>query len=521
MANEKVDVVIVGAGASGSVFASVMAKAGKKVVLLDNGPDWQLSDLVSSEVWGRRLRPAGAPFLLEGKNPFGYAGQAGWGVGGAALHYFGNHPRFLPNDFKIKSEHNRALDWPISYQDIAPFNDRVAHDIGMSGDARAEEKWRPAGKSYPLPPLKTFRHGEIWVKGFEAMGVRMAPAPVAINSAEYQGRKACVQCGWCSSGCAIGALANPLVTYLGEARKAKAEVRPFSTVTRVLTNQQGTRATGVEYYDDKRQRQVQEASVVVLAAWSAQNPRIMLNSATDRHSKGLANANGLVGKYMMSHTIASTAAIFDEDLENHRGTIGAQFMSYDRYGKTSHKAVFGSTYIALGAAQKTHDFAGSRPDLFGAELHAHMKRAARGFTRISVFGEELPNIENRVELASDKDAFGMPLGRIVHSYDQDALAVWNANIELGQQAAKAAGAKETWSGRATPTSHLHGGTIMGSNAANSVVDSYGQSHEIPNLWIAGPGIFPTEGASNPTYTILAVSLRGAEQLAWKWGTVAG
>ena len=71
-------------------------------------------------MWGRRIRPAGAPFLLEGKNPFGYAGQAGWGVGGAALHYFANHPRFLPNDYKIKSEHNRALDWPISYQDVAP-----------------------------------------------------------------------------------------------------------------------------------------------------------------------------------------------------------------------------------------------------------------------------------------------------------------------------------------------------------------------------------------------------------------
>ena len=108
MASEKVDVVIVGAGASGSVFASVLAKAGKKVVILEAGPDWQLTDLVSSEMWGRRIRPAGAPFLLEGKNPFGYAGQAGWGVGGAALHYFANHPRYLPSDFKIKSEHNRA-----------------------------------------------------------------------------------------------------------------------------------------------------------------------------------------------------------------------------------------------------------------------------------------------------------------------------------------------------------------------------------------------------------------------------
>jgi choline dehydrogenase-like flavoprotein len=88
MANEKVDVVIVGAGASGSVYASVLAKAGKKVVLLEAGPDWELSDLVSSEIWGRRIKLAGAPILLEGRNPMAYAAQGGWGVGGPALHYY-------------------------------------------------------------------------------------------------------------------------------------------------------------------------------------------------------------------------------------------------------------------------------------------------------------------------------------------------------------------------------------------------------------------------------------------------
>src|SRR5262249_50972304 len=93
MTNEKVDVVIVGAGASGSVFASVLAKAGKKVVLLEQGPDWELSDLISSDIWGRRIKPAGAPILLDGKNPMAYAAQAGWGSGGASLHYFANFPR--------------------------------------------------------------------------------------------------------------------------------------------------------------------------------------------------------------------------------------------------------------------------------------------------------------------------------------------------------------------------------------------------------------------------------------------
>ena len=311
MANEKVDVVIVGAGASGSVYAAVLAQAGKKVVLLEQGPDWQMSDLISSDIWGRRVKTAGAPFLLEGKNPFGYSYQSGWGVGGAALHYFANFPRLLPNDFKIKSEHNRAHDWPISYDDVAPYYDQVAQDIGVSGDAKAEEPWRPAGKPYPMPPMKTFRHGEVWLKGFESVGIRTVPAAVGMNSIEFKGRPACIYDGWCHVGCPIGALANPNLTYLADAKKAGAVIRPLSTVTRVLTNAQGSKVTGVEYYDQKKERQVQEASVVVLAAWAAQNPRLLLNSATDKHAKGLANANGLVGKYMMAHFNSGTWAMFD------------------------------------------------------------------------------------------------------------------------------------------------------------------------------------------------------------------
>ena len=114
----------------------------------------------------------------------------------------------------------------------------------------------------------------------------------------------------------------------------------------------------------------------------------------------------------------------------------------------------------------------------------------------------------------------MPLAKIVHSYDKDAEAVWNANFDEGLKIAKATGAKDMWSARGSmPTIHLIGGTIMGTAAGNSVVNSYGQTHEIPNLYVAGPGIFATSGASNPTYTIFALSLRGAEQLASSWGTV--
>src|SRR5262249_31358781 len=147
-----------------------------------------------------------------------------------------------------------------------------------------------------------------------------------------------------------------------------------------------------------------------------------------RDRQGLANSSGLLGKYMMAHFSSGTWAMFDEDIQNHMGTTGAQFMSYAPCGQTGQRAAFASPFTVAGSALTTRDlggFANARLDLFGPDLAAFMKRAARGLTRIGAFGEELPNMENRIELASDKDEFGMPLAKIIHSYDQDAVALWN------------------------------------------------------------------------------------------------
>ena len=271
---------------------------------------------------------------------------------------------------------------------------------------------------------------------------------------------------------------------------------------------------------------MQEASVVVLAAWSAQNPRIMLNSATDKHAKGLANTSGLLGKYMMAHFASGTWALFDEDIQNYLGTTGAQFMSYDRYGKTSQKGAFGSSFIVAGSALKTSDlggFANARLDLFGPELASFMKRAARGLTRINAFGEELPNIENRVELASDKDEFGMPLAKIIHSFDQDAVALWNANFEEGLKIAKATDAKEVWSGTRQHADdpphgrndHGHGGRQLGHQQLRPDATKSRIS-----MW---PGPASLRPRAHPTRPTRFLRCRCAAPSSWRanWNTVAG
>jgi choline dehydrogenase-like flavoprotein len=521
---EKVDVAIVGAGPSGSIFADVLARAGKKVVLLEFGPDWDYRQFVSSEIWGKRLKHA-PRFQLAGRNNPGHGSNAGWGTGGAMIHFFANFPRLHPGDFRVKSQYGKGLDWPISYDDLSPYYDRIAADIGVAGDAAQERRWYPIAKNYPMPPMKTFRHGEIFRDAFKAHGFPLAPMPVTINSTAYKDRPACTNCGWCHVGCAIGAHGTPLVSHLREARKHGAEVRQFSYVTRIITNQNGDRVTGVEYYDAKRERHVQPAAAVVLAAYAAEIPRLMLNSATGKHPNGLSNRNGLVGKYLMCHSTGGAWALFDEDVQNHLGTAANQFMSYEHYGdKTRSKKGFGSIFIRAGSALKPNiGIAGARPDLFGQPLADFMKRAVRGLARVSISGEEMPRAENRVELSSDKDEFGLPIARIIHSYDKDVIGSWDFGREEAFAIAKSAKPKEAWkTGGAQPgTSHLVGGTIMGTDASNSVTNSFGQTHELGNLYIAGAGLFPTEGSVNPTNTLMAVSLRGAEHMAKNFGAIAG
>jgi len=511
------EVVIVGSGATGSLIAARLGAAGRKVVVLEGGPQRKLEDLYSSTIWSRRLKWAGPSVQTTGAHAVAFPFEAGWGRGGSALHHYATWLRLHPEDFNFNTLYGKGLDWPIDYEDLRPYYDRLQSDVGLSGDAELEV-WRPPGAPYPMPPQPVFRQGEIIGAGFAALGQHVAPLPAAINSVPYKGRPACIQDGWCDAGCPTGALANPIVLFAEAMEKANVETRMGAHVSRLLTDPSGRRVQSVEYFDREGAMHIVEPKLVVLAAFAVETPRILLNSRNEKHPDGLANSSGLVGRYFTSHAAVNVYGLFDEETDNHMGRTGGQLLCQDGYAKDANRGFLGGHTWRIGAALKLGDLGGianARLDLFGPKLVEFMQRAANHLASMSAIADNLPVIDNRVELSSETDQNGLPLARIVHNLGEDALRCIEAAANEGKSIFDAAGATEVWAAPVR-TEHLMGGTIMGREADASVTDGYGRTHDIENLFIAGPGLFPSGGAVNPTYTASALAARTADFVIREW-----
>lgn len=515
---EEVDVVIIGAGASASIMAANLAQCGKKVVLLEGGPAHTAEDLYSSQIWARRIKWFGPPTETGGPDPLAVGFGSGWGTGGAALHHYGVWLRRHADDFTMQSQFGQGFDWPIQYDDLRPFYDQVQSEVGLSGDAEAEV-WRPAGAPYPMPPLPTLTQGTMIASGFTKLGLRTSPIPMAINSIPYGGRPACVQDGWCDAGCAILALANPLAVYLPKALQAGAEVRNGHVVTRILTNSSGKRAVGVEYYLEPGRPRIMRASVVIVSAYTFQTPRLLFNSATTKCPNGLANSSGAVGKYMMTNISGNVYGFFQQETENYRGQVGGQLLCQDDYTKNPDRGYINSSQWLGANTLKPNDLLGivnARPELYGEPLHQFMRKAAKYLATMTFVGENLPSADSRLTLSNHKDRYGMPLAQVTHAYGPSDLACFEAGMKQGASIFNAAGAEDVWT-TGHVAMHAMGGAIMGSDAARSVTNSYGQTHDLPNLFVTGPGLFPTSAAVNPNFTIHALTLRSAKYILQHWG----
>ena len=504
---EELDAVVIGTGAGGAPLLAKLAKAGLKVVALEAGrwfdspaEQFPTDELAAGQIYwsGERLSGGDTPQVHGGNT-------SGTGVGGSTLHWGAFCPRADERDMKLKTDSGEGVDWPLGYHDLVPYYEEIERFLGVSGPS--PYPWDPS-RRYPTGPVPINGPGQLMMKGFEALGLRASAAPIAALSQdysqpEYGTRHACVNRGFCHQGCRNGAKASMDVTYLPWAVRAGAEIRPECFVTGFEQDASG-RLTAVVYQDAsdaaKPVTRCQRTRHVFLCAGAVETPRLLLHTR-------LANANGIVGKHYMGHIAPQVWGTFDQPVRMNKG-FPATVISEDTLRPKDADFAGGYLVQSLGVVPVTWSTGVARGrGLFGEALTRYL--ADYNFIAgIGVNGETLPTDKNFLELSDELDTNGIPKPLIHFSYHGNEERMVAHSVKLMIEAWQAAGARDIW---VLPrTAHTVGTCRMGVDAEASVVDPFGRSHEIPNLWISDNSTFPSSLAANPALTIMALSLRTAE-----------
>jgi choline dehydrogenase-like flavoprotein len=527
--SEHADVLIVGAGASGGVAALRLARAGMRVVCLEQGewqdsaqypgagPDWELQ---ARKQWtsSPNERAAPADYPIDFTRSDMVLGNFN-GVGGGTILYSAVWPRLLPSNFRTRTEHGVADDWPLSYEELAPYYEETDRQFGVSG--LGGNPAYPPGADPPLPPLPIGRAGLALARAHARLGWHWWPESNAILSADHDGRHACVQRGSCGSGCNEGAKGSTDVTHWPRALAAGAQLVTGARVRRVEIDGRG-RARGATWIDADGREHFEAADVVLCAANGIGTARLLLLSAHAGAPDGLANSSGLVGRRLMVHPGVMVDGYFDDDLQSHRGHFGGQIQSLEFGPADPSRGFAGSTRWSLaptgGPVAAAFGLRGRV--VFGREHHEHHRsRFGRG-ARWVVLCEDLPDVEHRVELSGDLlDSSGIPAPAVHYRLSDDARAAIAWSTERATESLLEAGARTVDSAPMRTNSHLLGTARMGDDPTTSVVDRWGVAHDVPNLAIVDGSVFVTVGAANPTSTICALALRAVEHLLDDRGAV--
>ena len=560
----KTDVVVIGLGAVGGVAVLPLVNAGLNVIGLEAGGWFSNRDFAPDEVrnnlrdWPQQVAKAKNEIPTVRANINFEAVQGGGhpmmnGVGGTSLHYWAQSWRLNPWDFKTVSEttarygahripeNSTVEDWPISYEDLEPYYDRVEYAIGVSGNAgningskqaNGNPFEGPRARAYPMPGLRSSGYTDMMSDAARGLGWTPFQGPAAINTEVYGDRPGCFYHGYCDrGGCHVNAKSSTAVTTIPEALKSGLlKVVTHARVLKILNDADG-RVTGVEYLIGN-QVMFQPADAVMLASHTYENVRLLMLSTSQQFPNGLANNSGQVGQHYLSHHQgAPVIALFPKNLNNWYG-LPAQGVAIDEWADDNfdHSDL---DFIGGGnlwtytdrkpiAAAKMSTF--DKVPNWGSKWKSFVSENADRTNVSYIQKTTLPYRGNQLDLDPQvKDKLGFPVIRITAEYKDNELRIAQFTQDRMEEWYRAAGATDiirAGLGNAMGAStHAYGGTRMGNDPTTNVTNAFGFAHESPNLGILGSSVMGTSGARNPTLTAQALAWRTAEHLVENWDTI--
>ncbi|PYI79591.1 MAG: GMC family oxidoreductase [Verrucomicrobia bacterium] len=521
------DVLIIGAGPTGAVAAKRFAEAGLSVVALEQGdwPDYSKAraehldfELTAGHYWSgnpnRRQAPADYPIDDEESDIDAVLYNA---VGGGTVIYAAHWQRNMPSDFRVRTLDSVADDWPLTYEDLAPYYERVEADFGVSG--LAGDPAFPPGQGPPLPPAPLAPMGRCVAGAHNQLGWHWWPAPNAIATRAHGPLRPCTQRATCMWGCIEGAKGSVDITHWPQNIQHGVRLVTGARVRRLETNGEGL-VTGAEYVDRANKVHFQKAAVTVLAANGIGTPRLLLLSKSSKFPNGLANSSGLVGKRLMLHPFGTVVGLFAEDLGSTHGLWGQHIHCLEFYETDPARGFVRGAKWGLqptgGPLSMTRSYPwGENNAIWGRDFHKQLRKRLGHSAIWDIIAEDLAEEKNRVVLDPVlKDADGIPAPKLIYRMSQNSGRLLQFHLQRAKESLEAAGAYEvTIAPLIRETGwHILGTCKMGTDPATSVVDAWGRCHDMPNLFIFDGSIWPTSSGMNPTATIAAMSLRCAEHL---------